>query len=142
MSERVSLIVGEGVDVEVDVDAEGSFVAATRLDVPELVRRLNAVLGPTLVSTLAGSTDPKAAIRWAKAESRRPIKAEFERNLRLGYRAMVAISEAENAHVARAWFIASNPMLNEDTPIEALRDGRHRDVVRAYTALVTGDWAG
>jgi len=119
----------------------GQYLETTRLPIHEIVRRLNAVLGPTLVSTAAGSTNAKAAIRWAKADSGK-IAPNFEKNLRMAYRAMVAISEAENVHVARAWFIASNPLLDEDTPIMAIREGRHRDIVRAFTAVVTGDWAG
>lgn len=119
----------------------GHFAETTRLPISELVRRLNAVLGPTLVSTTAGSQDTKAAIRWAKADTTR-ISEKFEKNLRMAYRAMTAVAEAENSHVARAWFIASNPMLDEDTPVQAIREGRHRDVVRAFTAVVTGDWIG
>jgi len=118
----------------------GQYLETTRLPIQEVVRRLNAVLGPTLVSTTAGSTDAKAAIRWAKASVR--IAPRYEKNLRMAYRAMTAISEAENAHVARAWFIASNPLLGEETPIMAIREGKHRAVVRAFTAIVTGDWAG
>lgn len=121
--------------------ASGHFAETTRLPISELVRRLNAVLGPTLVSTAAGSPDTKAAIRWAKADTTR-ISEKFEKNLRMAYRAMTAVAEAENPHVARAWFIASNPMLDEDTPVQAIREGRHRDVVRAFTAVVTGDWTG
>ncbi|MBX9244661.1 hypothetical protein ICW40_07535 [Actinotalea ferrariae] len=117
------------------------YLETTRLSIHEVVRRLNGVLGPTLVSTAAGTSDRKAAIRWAKADSGR-IRAEFENRLRLAYRAMTAIAEVENAHVARAWFISANPLLGEDTPILAIREDRHRDVVRAFTAVATGDWAG
>ncbi len=119
----------------------GQFAETTRMPISELVRRLNAALGPTLVSTLAGSKDVKAAIRWAKPSTDR-ISTRFETNLRLAYRALTAISQTENAHVARAWFIAANPALDEDTPVQAIREGRHRQVVAAFTAVVTGDWVG
>lgn len=121
--------------------ATEQFAATTRMPMSELVRRLNAILGPTLVSTAAGSKDPKAAIRWAKSDKSR-ISPQFEKNLRIAYRAMTAITEVENAHIARSWFIASNPLLNEDSPVQAIRDGRHRDVVRAFTSVVSGDWMG
>jgi hypothetical protein len=111
----------------------------------EVVRRLNAVLGPTLVSTLvstlAGSTDVRAALRRAQPDTEL-ISPAFEANVRLAYRAMTAISEAANTHVAYAWFIASNPMLGEDTPVQAIREGRHRQVVAALSAMVDGTWAG
>lgn len=123
------------------VTTAGQFAETTRMPISELVRRLNAVLGPTLVSALAGAKDAKAAIRWAKPETER-ISTTFETNLRLAYRALTAISEAEDQHVARAWFIGANPMLGEDTPVQAIREGRHRQVVAAFTAVVTGDWIG
>ncbi len=119
----------------------GQFAETTRMPISELVRPLNAVLGPTLVSTLAGAKDVKAAIRWAKPTTER-VSIAFETNLRLAYRALTAISEAENPHVARAWFIAANPMLEEETPVLAIREGHHRQVVAAFSAVVDGTWAG
>ncbi|ADG75030.1 conserved hypothetical protein [Cellulomonas flavigena DSM 20109] len=113
----------------------------TRMSMHELVRRLNALLGPTLVSTLAGAKDTKAATRWAKPDSGQ-IGPRFEQNLRFGYTVQQQIVSAENEHVARSWFLASNPLLDFDTPIQAVREGRHREVVRAANAVITDDWAG
>ena len=120
---------------------QATYAETTRLDIHVLVQRLNAALGPTMVAAAAGAKDRGAPTRWAKADSS-PINTKFEMNLRMTYRAMKAISEAENVHVARAWFIGANPILDEDTPITAIREGRHRDVVRAFTAVVNDEWAG
>lgn len=112
------------------------FVATTRMDVHELVRRLNAALGPTLVAAVAGSKDPKAPIRWAKHDGGTP-RPEFESRLRTAHRALKLVADAEDVHVARAWFIAANPLLDETTPITAIREGHHREALRAAAALAS-----
>lgn len=90
----------------------------------ELERQLTAALGPTLVATLAGDGDTRPA------------------NLSVAWRAWRAVSEAEDPDTARNWFIASNPLLDDDPPALAIRDGRHAQVVAASNAMVTGDWVG
>ena len=110
-----------------------------RVDLPELVRQLNAAFGPTLVAAMSGSRDSKAPIRWAKPGA--TMRPEFERNLRFAHRILTAIAEAEDVHVARAWFIGSNPMLDEDSPINAIRENRHRQVSAAATHFVSGGFS-
>jgi hypothetical protein len=57
-----------------------------RLDIHDVVRRLNAHLGATLVAALTGSKDRELPHRWAKSDG--PVPGpEFERRLRLAYRA-------------------------------------------------------
>lgn len=38
--------------------------------------------------------------------------------------------------VIRAWFMGMNPQLGDESPIEALREGRVRDVMAAARAFV------
>jgi hypothetical protein len=102
--------------------------------------RLVAALGPTLVSTLAGATDPHAATAWTAPSA--ALSADADSKLRLADRAVRAISQTENIDVARSWFIAANALLDDTSPVEAIRVGRHRDVVAALNALVTDTWVG
>jgi hypothetical protein len=44
----------------------------------------------------------------------------------------------ENEHVARAWFIGGNPLLQEATPITAIREGQGAQVMAAVEAFLTG----
>lgn len=106
-----------------------------RLDIHELVRRLNTHLGPTLVAALAGAKDRKLPHRWAKPDGVEPGPA-FQKRLQLAHRAWLSIADAETEHVARAWFIGGNPFLDEDTPITAIREDRHREVIQAVRALL------
>lgn len=100
-----------------------------------MVRRLKAHLGATLVASLTGSKDRKLPYRWAKSDGPVP-GTDFEWRLRLAHRAGRQIADAETDHLARAGFIGGNPVLDEDTPLTAIREDRGQDVMDAVAALV------
>lgn len=115
-----------------------AHVQTTRMDIHEVVARMNAHLGPTLVAALSGSKDRRLPIRWAKSDGPQPSH-DFERRLRLAHRVWAQICAAEDDHVARAWFIGGNPMLGESTPLTAIRQDRDAHVVAAAGAFVQDD---
>lgn len=118
-----------------------AYKHAIRLDVREVVRRLNAALGGTLVSALAGSADKKASHKWAKDGGPQP-RPETVRRLSFAYEQWQKVSEAEGEHVARVWFIGANPWLGYDTPVNAIREERYKDVAVAAQALVEDTYSG
>jgi|GEM_PF-1120219 hypothetical protein len=105
--------------------------ATARLDIHEVVRRLNNHLGPLLVATLAGSKDPKLPHKWAKPVGGSMPGPAFQKRLLLAHRVWIAIADAESDAIARAWFLGGNPFLGEDTPITAIREDRHKEVAQA-----------
>jgi hypothetical protein len=105
------------------------------MDVHEVARQLNAHLGATLTAALAGTPDRKLPIRWAKTDGPQP-GPDYERRLRLARRLWSEIAGAEGDHVARAWFVGGNPLLDEDTPITAIRKDRAKQVVAAKEAFI------
>lgn len=108
-----------------------------RMDIHDIVRELNAALGPTLVAGLAGSKDRKLPIRWAKADGPEP-RSDASKRLTFAHRQWTLLSAADGDHVARQWFIGGNPHLQEDTPITAIREGRHGEVAEAVKAFIGG----
>jgi hypothetical protein len=110
------------------------FAETTRLDPAEIAQQLNTHLGPTLVALLANVNDRKLPRRWAKGEV--SPRQGSEQRLRAAHRAWREIASAETDHVARAWFIGTNPHLGEITPIEALRSGRIDEVMAAASQFV------
>ncbi|WP_022873120.1 hypothetical protein [Nesterenkonia alba] len=126
-------------------DAQASQNSAYRraigLDVREIARRLNASLGGTLVSALAGSSDTKSSHKWAKANGPQP-RPETVKRLVFAYEQWQKVVEAEGEHVARVWFIGANPWLGYDTPINAIREGRLPEVAAAAQALVDDSFSG
>ncbi len=108
-----------------------------RMDIHDIVRELNGALGPTLVATLAGSKDRKLPIRWAKEDGPEP-RADASRRLTFAHRQWNVLAAADGEHVARQWFIGSNPLLEEDTPLTAIREDRHTAVASAVKSFVDG----
>src|SRR4029453_4330195 len=86
-----------------------------RLDLHEVVRRLNKHLGATLVATLAGARDRKLAYKWAQSDGPTP-KDEAATRLYAAHAIWKALADAENEYVARAWFIGVNPRLDACQP--------------------------
>jgi hypothetical protein len=101
-------------------DAGTAHTATAVPGIREIIRRLNTALGPTLVSALAGSTDPAISCRWARAGGPQP-RPEAQARLQLAYRAWTVVSSAEGEHVARLWFVGANPWLDEVSPVEAIK---------------------
>lgn len=112
-------------------------VETTRLDIHEVVRQLNKHLGPTLVAVLANVRDRKMPHRWANFDGPEPRHGSHTR-LKTAHRVWNAISTVEDDYVARSWFIGANPRLGEVSPVQALREGRERDVIAAAQAFVEG----
>ena len=103
-----------------DAVVGSAAVRTNELGIREIVRRLNAGLGPTLVAGLAGSKDRRISHKWAKEDGPEPNQAAVRR-LMAAIRLWTELSEAHGEHVARLWFIGSNPWLEEDSP----RGGHH-----------------
>lgn len=106
-------------------------------DIHEIVRELNAALGPSLVAGLSGSKDRRLPIRWAKADGPEP-RSEAARRLTFAHRQWRLLAAADGEHVARQWFIGGNPQLSENTPITAIREDRHEDVADAVESFIAG----
>jgi len=118
-----------------------AFHETVRLDIREVTRRLNSALGGTLVATLAGAKDLKLSYKWAKEGGPQP-GAETVKRLRFGYEQWQKVSNAEGDHVARAWFIGANPWLEYDTPVNAIRNDKLKEVAAAAQALVDDSFSG
>lgn len=111
--------------------------ATTRTDTSEVVRELNANLGTTAVAALAGSRDSKLPYKWVKGT--RPSDAAIKR-LNCAHMVWNFVAKNESDHIARSWFIGVNPLLDSESPLLALRDGKMQDVVEAAEAFVTDVW--
>ena len=115
--------------------AGGPALGELSLDVSELVQRLNEAIGPSLVAAMSGAKDAKAPFRWAKPGA--TMRPEPERNLRFAYRVLSTLAPLKDERMVRTWFVSSNPELGEDSPIDAISAGRHREVIEAATRFVS-----
>ena len=106
------------------------------LEVAGIAGFLQDTLGSKLTAYIAGVTDPKMVTRWAGGHSK--PGAERERRLRAAYQVFQLLLEAEDEHVARAWFIGMNPQLDDEAPADCLRAGQTKDVMTAARAFLSG----
>lgn len=101
----------------------------------DVLRTLVNGLGKKAVAAIF-SKDVRTIERWLRSTSN--IGMESERLLRDTYQIFLLIEEADDVHVARAWFLGMNPNLGDHSPIERLAEGRAREVVAAARAFVNG----
>jgi hypothetical protein len=124
-----------------DLKLSGRNILINASHAAQIARRLTNVLGPTLVSTLAGSNDTQASIRWARQEGPSP-SAEAILRLECAEETWRKLSAVEGDDVARLWFIGANPWLHEETAITAIREGRFEQVSVAVQALLDDSFSG
>lgn len=111
------------------------YGATARMDIDQIALALNEALGSTLVAALTGSKDRKQPIRWAKPDGPKP-STDFERRLKLAHRLWTQLEAAEGEHIARGWFVGGNPLLDEDTPLTAIREDRAKEVTAAVAVFL------
>ncbi|MGJ5667822.1 hypothetical protein QLG13_08130 [Rhodococcus aetherivorans] len=93
-------------------------------------------IGPNLTAYIAGR-DTSTVSRWIKGDQK-PPKEDIERRMRATYRIFQILAETDSNHVVRAWLIGMNPQLDEETPADALREDKLRDVLAAAMAFRAG----
>lgn len=106
-------------------------------DAHEMARQLNSHLGPTLVVALADGTSKEQALEWGQPDGPEP-SADAARRLELAHHVWTEVAAAEGDDVARAWLTGGNPLLGEDTPVNAIRERRATEVMAAVRALIEG----
>lgn len=101
----------------------------------DVLRTLVTGLGKKAVAAIFGR-DVRTIERWLRSTA--GIGMDSERLLRDTYQIFLLIEEADDVHVARAWFLGMNPNLGDHSPIERLAEGRAREVVAAARTFVNG----
>ena len=92
-------------------------------DIRSVVRELVEVLGATMVAAIGGVSETRAVKQWmTDREPQRPHVLRFA--LQLTW----LICENGDRHMARSWFQALNPHLNDAVPLLLLRERQLNDV--------------
>jgi len=106
-----------------------------RLGIHEVARQLNTHLGATLVAAAAGS-DRALPAKWAQATGPEPRDDKRQRLVFL-HRIWTQLAGSESDHIARAWLTSGNPLLDEDTPLTAIREDRFKETATATAAFLS-----
>jgi hypothetical protein len=108
--------------------------SATEAQPAYMAASLQDALGQKLVAFLVNVSDPKTVARWAREE--RSPSTENETRLRAAFYIFQLLNELESSHTVRAWFMGLNPLLGDESPASALREGRLRETMAAAKAFV------
>jgi hypothetical protein len=101
----------------------------------DLVAALNQKLGPQLVAFIVDRTVSTIS-RWKTGSVDAGEAALLP--LRLAYQVIRLLENAEADATIRAWFMGTNPQLDDMSPAEALREGLNRETMAAARAFLAG----
>lgn len=121
---------------DVKAKSRAAHQKAVEFKVADIARFLQENLGQKLVAHIARVSDPKAVGDWANGV--RSPRAESEQRLRTAFHVFHLLQNDESPHTVRAWLVGVNPQLDDETPVDAIREGRQKDVVVAAKAYIAG----
>ncbi len=101
---------------------------ATRASIKESADTIQRLLGGRLTAYVAGVKDVRTVSRWAAGDITE-VRAESEQRLRSTYEIMTLLLRFDGPGTVRAWFIGMNPHLNDDSPADAIHDGRFQETM-------------
>lgn len=109
---------------------------AVEYDIADIAQFLQETLGQSLVAYLAGVGHAKVVAGWA--ERKHAPRGEAEQRLRIAFQVFHMLQEEDAPPTVRAWFVGLNPQLDDDSPANAIREGRFKDVLVAARAFLAG----
>lgn len=109
--------------------------ASVEISQTDLVAALTSKLGPKLIAFI-GDRDPSTISRWKSGESAAGEDALLP--LRVTYQVIRLLENAEADPTIRAWFMGTNPQLDDLSPAEALAEGMNRETLAAARAFLAG----
>ncbi|MDQ0577859.1 XRE family transcriptional regulator [Streptomyces rishiriensis] len=107
---------------------------AMKTAIDDIAQFLQEVLGQKLTAIVAGVTDRGTVGRWANRVSE--PRPDSDARLREAYRIFHQLQAHDSADVVRAWFVGSNPHLDDESPAVALSKDRFKQVSAAARAFV------
>ena len=117
-----------------------AYEHSARTEFPALVAELCEMLGPGLVTYIAGVGEVRAVRQWSRGE--RVARPAVVARLRTAFQVAWLIARHDNAAVACAWFQGLNPQLDDRSAARLLREGELDEVgpliLSAARAFVSG----
>jgi hypothetical protein len=111
---------------------------ATLAPVREVAGVLQEMLSRRLTAYIAGVGDGKTVSRWTTGEVAEIRDHATEQRLRTAYEIARLLLEYDSAQTVKAWFIGLNPQLGDESPAEAIHDGRLKESLAAARAFIAG----
>lgn len=116
--------------------AQQAHVQSMRTPVGEIAGSLQDLLSRRVTAYIAGVKDTKTVGRWVNGDVTDIRALDVERRLRTAYTISQMLLEVDSARTVKAWFVSLNPYLGDETPAEAIREGREKEAMAAARAFV------
>jgi hypothetical protein len=110
---------------------EALHYQATRAPLREVVGLLQETLTRQVTAYIAGVSDGKTVTRWSSGAITEVRDPAVEQRLRAAYEIALLLLQMDGPATVRAWFIGMDPYLNDESPADAIRAGRLREVFAA-----------
>ncbi len=116
--------------------AQQAYSQVVRTPIGDMANALQDLLSRRVTAYIAGVKDTKTVGRWASGEVTEIRALGVERRLRTAYAISQLLLEVDSARTVKAWFVSMNPYLGDETPAEAIREGREKEAMAAARAFV------
>jgi hypothetical protein len=102
----------------------------------QIVVELQQVLSQRVVAYTAG-VNTRTIQRWANEHDEEHVRnVSATRRLRATYEIVTLLLGYDSPYTVKAWFIGPNPLLEDDSPSEAIRQDRLKDALGAAGSFI------
>jgi len=113
---------------------------AITADLETIASTLVDVMGRALVAGIVGIRNPKTISRWANGEVTSVRNRYSEERLIATYQVVILLQEHYGSETIRSFMLGMNPVLNDESPAVALRDGDFKGAMNAARNFLAGGY--
>ena len=113
---------------------------AISADLKTMASTLIEVLGRPITAYIVHVRNVKTVSRWASGEVSSVRDRYSEERLLAAYQVVSLLQEFEGNETIRAFMLGMNPVLNDEAPAQALRDGNFVGAMDAAKNLAAGGY--
>lgn len=109
-------------------------------DLETMASTLVKVMGRALIAGIVGIRNPKTISRWANGDVTSVRDRYSEERLIATYQVVSLLQEEYGNDTIRAFMLGMNPVLNDEAPAIALRDGNFKGAMGAARNFMAGGY--
>ena len=113
---------------------------AMNADLKTMASTLVDVMGRAIVAGIVGIRNPKTISRWASGEVTSVRDRYTEERLIAAYQVTSLLQEHYGKDTIRSFMLGMNPVLNDESPAIALREGDFKGAINAARNFLAGGY--
>ena len=113
---------------------------AMNADLKTMASTLVDVMGRAIVAGIVGIRNPKTISRWASGEVTSVRDRYSEERLIAAYQVTSLLQEHYGKDTIRSFMLGMNPVLNDESPAIALREGDFKGAINAARNFLAGGY--